>query len=138
MEQREYLLIKLGRQYLYDFYNEHIALIKQYGYVDLAVFTSRRPVVSRYERTMYIKEADNNGGRLFGANIMCQLDSGEIFPEYYKEIQHKRVVWIRISALYEVNIQSIDNDYTTKTGKSIISVLKASTPYFGMIKKQEA
>ena len=146
MGEKEYLMIKLGSHSETDFYSEHIKVIEQNGYVDMALLTRKRPAISNYQEKIFIKESVKNGNRLFSAIVVGEVEHGDKYPPYYGTFLEeeganlntsngRRPVWIRLTKLQIEDIEDVNNNFETKSGKEIKAVLKASVPFFAMLKK---
>lgn len=126
------LVIRLGYLQDVDFFVEHQNIIDKYGFVDMCVFTRRNPNMSKYNETMFVKEAKKSGDRLFKVKIESIKEVGEKYPDYYKKFDLVNRVWIRINSLEIIDIDDFLNEYSSLSGKSIQSILKSSTTSFGV------
>ncbi len=146
MGEKEYLMIKLGSHSEADFYLEHSKVIKENGYVDMALLTRKRPAISSYQDKIYIKESVKNGNRLFSATVSGEVEQGDKYPEYYgsfleeeganlNSANGRKPIWIRLTNLQIEDVEAVNNNFKTKSGKEIKAVLKASVPFFAMLRK---
>ncbi len=134
-EINNYLVIKLGNAVNVDFYKEHSEIIKREGFVDFLLTTKRIPNFATYNQTFFIKESKPQGGRIFSATIVEQLNSGEFYPDYYSTFAKRSGVWLRINNLEVINAEEFFDGYESKSGKPLKSVFLSSTPFFGVRKK---
>ena len=134
-ECNHYLVLKLGSNVNADFYEEHNKIIKKNGFVDYLVGCRKKPNFEQYNKTFFIKESKKLGGRTFCADILEVLENGEKYPDYYNsEIIKYGGAWIRIGNLRIINDNYLEDNFHTKTGKTILSVYRSSVPFFGVIK----
>ncbi len=136
-EQNEYLLLKIKTPQGHDFYEEHISIIDNYGYVDFAKFgkSALKADLLRKGDTIFIKESVVNGSALYAATFEAVIDRGEVFPEYYGEYESHSILWMRLSCIKKIESLDYLDDFETRAGGSVANALKSMSPNFYIHRK---
>ena len=137
MEQG-YLVMKLGNIKGVDFYKEHLKVIEEYGYVDLARAGRRFLDFSRLAKPyFYIKESVSGGNRIFQVFIAKDLSGDKRVPEYYSMLDLNNASWVRITNIEIVDGDKFLSEHTLKNGNEIKALNKGAVSYFYIVNKKE-
>ena len=129
--EHEYLVMKLGYINGIDFYKEHMSVIGEFGYVDLARAGKKYLDFSRIEEPyFFIKESVKGGNRVFKAFVYKDGSIEKHVPDYYAHLNLKNASWIRINRLEVVNKDLLLEKYKMKNGKDIKALDKGAVSYF--------
>lgn len=134
----EYLVIKLGYIKGIDFYEEHIKVIEECGYVDVARVGKRfLNFLSLNEPYFYIKESLKGGNRIFKAYIVKELSGKRCVPDYYSTLDLTHASWVRINKLEVIDRNKFLDEHTLKNGKEIKALNQGAVPFFYVIKAKK-
>ena len=136
--EHEYLVMKLGNIKGVDFYKEHMKVIEEYGYVDLARAGRRFLDFSRLDAPyFFIKESLSGGNRIFQAFIAKDVSGERRVPEYYSMLDLGNASWVRITNIEIVDRDKFLSEHTLKNGNEIKALNQGAVSYFYIIDKKE-
>lgn len=135
----EYLIVKLGSTGKVKFYEEHLKVIEQYGFVDFARVGKRKIVFQRVkEPFFFLKESENSGGKIIKSYFLKDdiKENERKYPSYYAQMQLQDATWVRITKMEIMDKNSFLKTYSLLNGNDIKALDKGAIPFFYVKEKE--
>ena len=131
-----YPLIKIATPNGCDFLDEHLQIIKKYGYVWFCRFGKNNMKIQKLQdanHIMFIKDIEGNGGKVYIAEFdkieQCPAVSNDLIPHYYKDITKYKGVWFRITKIEEFSRKKLEEYFVVNVSNGSVSgVLRSMCP----------
>lgn len=138
MEEKEFIVLKLGSIKNVDFYEEHSKIIDKYGFVDMAKFGKAKVEKDEIvDHTLYIKESDVDKGRIFKAYVEEMPISGEYYPAYYDKSKLNQAQWFRVSSMIEVGLENFCKEFVNRQGRDVLRLFRGMNPIVHIRKRED-